>query len=54
MAFSPNGKFLAVGSGDSKVVLWDWVNKKEIAQVKGCCKSVSGLAHVKLSWSPDS
>lgn len=54
ICFSPNGQFLVVGAGNSNVQLWDWANKKLIAKVKGCCKSVSGFAHVKLSWAPDS
>ena len=54
ICFSPNGQWLVVGAGNSNVHLWDWANKKQVAKVKGCCQSVSGLAHIKLSWSPDS
>ena len=44
--FSPDGKFLAVGSGRNQVVLYKWgaspSERHIIKKVQGCTRSISG------------
>jgi len=48
VAFSPDGKTLASGSGDKTIMLWDLVSGKKKATLKGHTHRVSSVA-----FSPD-
>jgi WD40 repeat protein len=48
MAFSPDAKFLATGSRDKTIKLWDALSGKELRQLKGHSSNVFGV-----SWSGD-
>jgi WD40 repeat protein len=48
MAFSPDAKFLATGSRDKTIKLWDATSGKELRQLKGHGSNVFGVA-----WSHD-
>ncbi|PWN36676.1 uncharacterized protein FA14DRAFT_117612 [Meira miltonrushii] len=54
MAFSPNGLYLAVGTTDGQVIVWDWNSKKPITS-KRAQALVSGIsfhpAQDALAWS---
>ena len=48
IAYSPDGKTLASGSGDNTVRLWDAATGRELARLEGHSDSVFSVA-----WSPD-
>ncbi len=48
IAFSPDGKYLASGSGDKTVKLWSLESQKEVTTLQGHNKSI-----VSVEFSPD-
>lgn len=49
LAWSPDGKILASGSSDKKIIIWDWENRKEpIKILEGHTHWVNSVA-----WSPN-
>jgi RNA polymerase sigma factor (sigma-70 family) len=48
LAFSPDGRLLAVGAADSTVRLWDLAGRKEVRRLEGLEQPVASLA-----FSPD-
>ncbi len=48
MAFSPDGKYLASGSWDNSVKLWNIESQKEVTTLQGHSESVYSVA-----FSPD-
>ena len=56
--FSPDGQYLAVGSGRSQVFLWKWgaheSERQLIKKVEGCTRSLQGNSACEIEWSSDS
>ena len=54
ISFSPNGKFLVVGTKEDFVDVWDWQNRAQIGYVQGISKANSYTTNTHTVWSPDS
>jgi WD40 repeat protein len=49
VAWSPNGHWLASGTGSGRIVLWDMLTNQPVSSLEGHAGPVNGL-----SWSDDS
>jgi WD40 repeat protein len=54
IAFSPDGKFLAVGAGKEKINTYSWETRALIMTYEGCPHAVSGCYQVRIRFSPNS
>lgn len=48
IAFSPNGQFIAAGSKDSNIIIWDITSGNKVKELIGHINSV-----ISIAWSPD-
>ncbi len=54
MAFSPNGRLLAVGLKDGRIVLYSWPDGRPVKMLKGHRKSAYHKSEINcLVWHPD-
>lgn len=53
VAWSPDGRFLASGSKDSTVSIWNTDSGKTVRELKGHGCSPNSCSYVGVAWSPD-
>ncbi len=53
VAWSPDGRFLASGSQDKSVRIWDTASGKTVRELKGRRCNANYCSYVAVTWSPD-
>lgn len=51
---SPDRRFIAIGFGREKIMLYNWIEKKPAHVFEGCTYARLSARIIKPAWSPDS